>query len=158
MKKFSTDTSGNLVLVKNMNFVKGLEFSNVLLALDSNEHHLRQFIPEAITRCSNNLSILIRPSPERYLTSKTVADVVDEWERNNLNNSILTVLKIGFCLNLSCNKIKNHRKTYCVDETSGYFGIHKNYAFYRDLLKKIQSTYVQDIQPDYVKKQEAKAL
>ena len=158
VKKFSTDTSGNLVLVKNMNFVKGLEFSNVLLALDSNEHHLRQFIPEAITRCSNNLSILIRPSPERYLTSKTVADVVDEWERNNLNNSILTVLKIGFCLNLSCNKIKNHRKTYCVDETSGYFGIHKNYAFYRDLLKKIQSTYVQDIQPDYVKKQEAKAL
>ena len=59
LEKFLIDTSENLVLVKNLNFVKGLEFSNILLILDSNEHHLRHFIPDAIARCTSNLSILI---------------------------------------------------------------------------------------------------
>ena len=49
VEEFLKDKSENLVLVKNLKFLRGLEFSKVLLILDSNEHHLRHLIPEAIT-------------------------------------------------------------------------------------------------------------
>ena len=160
VETFLTDTTGNLVLVKNMNFVKGLEFSNVLLVLDSNEHHLRHFIPEAIARCTNNLSVLIRPSVHERLTSGTVADLVDEWERerNNQDDPVVSIFKIGFCCKDSCNDRKNNRIAYCVDNKDAFYRVHKNHELYGHFLEEIQRTYVPDIQPDYVRKQEAKAL
>ena len=160
VETFLTDPSGNLVLVKNMNFVKGLEFSNVLLVLDSNEHHLRHYIPETIARCTNNLSILIRPSFHVSLTSGTVADLVDEWERerNSQGEPVVSILKIGFCFKDSCNNMRSNRIAYCVDKKDGFYGVHKNYELYEYFLEETQRTYVPDIQPDYVRKQEAKAL
>ena len=53
--------SGNMVLVSNYNCVTGLEFSEVLLILDGDECDLKQFIPEAMARCMNDLTILVRP-------------------------------------------------------------------------------------------------
>ena len=157
VEKFLKDESENLVLVKNFNFVRGLEFTDVLLILDSNEHHLRHFIPEAIARCMSKLSILIRPSLHRNEKSDTVADLVETWEKYNESNPILRIINIGFCCNPSCIYMKNYQRAYCVD--GGFYGVHKNYELYRDLLKEIEGTYIQDIQPDYVKKQqEANAM
>ena len=150
--EFLKDTSENLVLVKNLTCVRGLEFSDVLLILDSNEHHLRHFIPEAMARCMSKLSVLIVPSLHENYKSDTVAELVEEWEKQRENNLILSILKIGFCNNPSCNNITNHQRAYCVD--GGSYGIHTNCELYRNLLKKIEATYIENIQPDYVKKQE----
>ena len=152
-EQFLTDKRKNLVLVKNLDCLRGLEFSDVVLILDSNEHHLRQFIPEAIARCRSNLSILIIPSRNRQ--SDTVADLVDEWERNNQDEPVVSILKTGFCCKDSCNNRRNHRKPYCVNETDGSYGVHKNSKWYRDFLKEIKRTSVQDIQPDYTKEKAA---
>ena len=152
VEKFLKDESENLVLVKNLNFVRGLEFTDVLLILDSNEHHLRHFIPEAIARCMSKLSILIRPSLHTNEKSDTVADLVETWEKYNESYPILRIINIGFCYNPSCIYMKNYQEPYCVD--GGSCGVHKNYELYRDLLKEIEGTYIQGIQPDYVKKQE----
>ena len=82
-EKFLKDTSKNLALLKKVNFVRGLEFSKVLLILDSNEHHLRHLIPEAITRCMEDLTILIKPPVHRNHKLDTVADLVIEWEKKS---------------------------------------------------------------------------
>ena len=157
-EEFLTRTTENLVLVKNLDFVRGLEFSDVLLILDSNEHHLRQFIPEAITRCSSNLSILIRPS---FISRRdSVADLVNEWERNNQDDrhKIIDIIEIGFCCKLSCINQRYHRKVYCVDGKDSY-KVHQNNKKYRKFLTDIERACVQNIQPDHAKKlEEAKAL
>ena len=79
--------------MKKVNFLRGLEFSKVLLILDSNEHHLRHLIPEAITRCMEDLTVLIKPPVHRNHKSDTVADLVVEWEKN-LDNGILRNLTL----------------------------------------------------------------
>ena len=156
VEEFLKDTSKNLVLVKNLKFLRGLEFSKVLLILESNEHHLRHFIPEAIARCKSNLTILIRPSIHGNHPSHTVADLAYEWEKN-LDNGILSILKIGFCSKPSCNNKKLQEKAYCKDKL--LYRFHKNSKLYTDFLKEIQIKNIRDVQPEYKeKKREAEAV
>ena len=154
-EKFLKDDNKNLVLVKNVNFVRGLEFSKVLLILDSDEHHMRHLIPEAIARCTNDLSVLIRPPVNRNHKSNT-----DEWEKN-LDNRIIRMLKIGFCLEPSCNKKKVQQETCCKDEIKfgTSFRIHKNSKLFKDFLREIKRKKIGNVQPEYKDKQrEAEAV
>ena len=57
-------SSDKMVLVTNYNCVKWLKFLEVLLKLDPDENHLKQLIPEAMTRCMSNLVILVRVKPK----------------------------------------------------------------------------------------------
>ena len=152
--------SKNLVLVKNLNCLRGLEFSRVLLILDSNEHHLRQLIPEAIARCKTNLTVLIKRPVHEIHKSDTVADLADEWEKN-LDNRILKIHKIGFCLKPSCNKRKVQLEAYCKDEKlfGINYGVHRNSKLYKDFLKLIQHKNIGNVQPQHIEKQkEAETL
>ena len=76
-------SSSNMVLVNNYSCVKGLEFSEVLLILDADEYHLKQFIPEAMAKCMDNVSILVRPEPRGNHRSDTVRDLVHHWKQSN---------------------------------------------------------------------------
>ena len=137
-----------------MNFVRGLEFSKVLLILDSNEHHLRHLIPEAITRCMEDLTILIKPPVHRNHKSDTVADLVIEWEKN-LDNGILRILNIGLCSEPSCTGREVQSKSYCKDNISfsTCYRFHKNSNLYSDFLKEIQLKKIRNLQPEYKEKQ-----
>ena len=137
--------SGNAILVNNYNCVKGLEFSDVLLILDEDEYHLKQFIPEAMARCMSNLAILVRPKPESNYKSDTVIDLVHHWEKSNkkilkTGESILTILKLKFCSEHNSIKNENYEKTHCKTDKSKYtsYKIHKRCERYRDLSIKIQ--------------------
>lgn len=88
-----------LCMITNYNCAKRLKFSEVLLKLDPDENHLKQLIPEAMTRCMSNLVILVRVKPNGCPKSETVASLVLHWEKyNNIRESILTVLKLNFVL------------------------------------------------------------
>ena len=159
-KEFLEDANENLVLVKNVNFLRGLEFPKVLLILDSDEHHLRHLIPEAIARCTSNLSILIRPPDQGIKKSDTVADLAEEWEKH-LDDGILRMLEIGFCPKPSCNRKKVQREACCkVERLAGtYYGVHKNFKLYRYFLEEIRSKNIGNVQPEYKDKQkQAEAL
>lgn len=75
-----------MVLIKNYNFVTGLEFPNVVVLLDANEYHLKQFIPGAMARCQKNLAIVIKSLKDEILEDDTVANLLDHWE--NLNTEL----------------------------------------------------------------------
>ena len=159
-EEFLKDASKNCVLVKKLIFLRGLEFSKVLLILNSNEHHLRHLIPEAITRCMKDLTILIKPPVHGNIPSDTVEDLVVEWEKY-LENEILRILKIEFCSKTSCKSKKVHPRSYCNDEIS--FGtcyrFHKNSKLYKDFLEEIQPEKVGNVQPENKeKKKEAEAM
>ena len=159
-EEFFKDTGKSCVLVKNLNFLRGLEFSKVLLILNSNEHHLRHLIPEAITRCMKDLTILIRPPVHRNHLSDTVEDLAVEWERH-LDNDILRILNIEFCLKTSCNSKKVQLDSYCNDGIS--FGtcyrFHQNSELYKDFLEEIQPKKIGNVQIENKKRhKEAKAV
>ena len=156
--------SGNAVLVSNYNSVKGLEFSEVLLILEADEYHLKQFIPEAMSRCMNNLAILVRFKAKDNLKSDTVADLVDHWEKSNekilkARESVLAILKIHFCSVHSFIKSKNWIKTHCLKNTSKYtsYKIHKKCQWYRDLSVQVRPSVVRNLHLE-ANKDEAKAM
>ena len=143
--------SENTVLVNNYNCVKGLEFSEVLLILDADEYHLKQYIPEAIARCKNNLAILVRPKPQGKSKSETVADLVHHWEKSNnreilkTGESILKILKLKVSYNFK--KHENCMGTYCQKDTSEYtsYKLHRRSKLYKNLSAKIKPSTVRNL-------------
>ena len=159
-EKFLKNDNKNLVLVKNLKFLRGLEFSKVLLILDSDEHHMRHLIPEAIARCMSNLAVLIRPPVHGIHKPNTVADLADEWEKH-LDSGILGILKIGFCLEPSCNEKKVQLETYCEGKIKfgTSYGVHKNSKSYKNFYREIKRKKIGNVQPEYKDKQrKAEAL
>ena len=158
--KFLKDDNKSLVLVKKLKFLRGLEFPKVLLILDSDEHHQRHLIPEAIARCTSNLTVLIRPPVHGIHKHNTVADLADEWEKN-LDSNILRIIKIGFCFEPSCNERRVQRETYCKCKImfGMSYGVHKNCKSYKNFLREIRRKKIGNVQPEYKdKKREAEAL
>ena len=136
--------SGNMVLVSNYNCVTGLEFSEVLLILDGDEYHLKQFIPEAMTRCMNNLTILIRSKHKGNYKSDTVLDLVDYWQgHNETGKPVLEILSLKVCSGYIFKKHENWKETFCKSDKSKYSSckVHITCQKYKDLLRKIQDSY-----------------
>ena len=136
--------SGNVVLVSNYNCVTGLEFSEVLLILDADEYHLKQFIPEAIARCMNNLTILVRSKHKRNPKPDTVLDLVDYWQGSKeMGKAVMEILSLKVCSDHTFKKHENCKKTYCKSNKSKYssYKVHKGCQKYKVLLKKIQNSY-----------------
>ena len=133
--------SGNMVLVSNYNCVTGLEFSEVLLILDADEYHLKQFIPEAMARCMNNLTILVRPKHKGNFNSDTVIDLANHWQVfNETRKPVIEILSLKFCSSHTLKKHEYSMETYCKTEKSKYtsYKIHKRCERYKDLSKAIQ--------------------
>ena len=136
--------SGHMVLVTNYNCVTGLEFSEVLLILDADEYHLKQFIPEAMARCMNNLTILVRPKHKRNLESDTVKNLADHWEVfNETGKPVMGILALKVCSSHTFKKYENYKETHCKTKKSRYtsYKMHKRCERYKDLSKIIQRSY-----------------
>ena len=137
-------SSSNIVLVNNYNCVKGLEFSEVLLILDADEYHLKQFIPEAMARCLNNLAIFVRPKTKENLKSDTVKDLVDHWEvSNEMEKPVLEIISLEVCSGYAFKKHENYKENHCKTEKSKYssYKIHKKCERYKELSKIVKSSY-----------------
>ena len=132
--------SGNMVLVSNYNCVTGLEFSEVLLILDADEYHLKQFIPEAMSRCMNNLIILVTPKHKGNFESDTVTDLAEHWQEfNETGKPVMEILSLKVCPNHK----QNYKQTHCKTEKTKYtsYKIHKRCEKYKDLSRIIQLSY-----------------
>ena len=137
--KFTTDPGKfinlglgrNLVLVTNYRRIRGLEFPNVLLLLNEPFDN-EPFIPEAMTRCMCNLSILILPSDKG---SHRDLLFLNEWEKINSKypeSPILKTIDLKFCSNPIC---KTQGYNYCEDGSSKH--LHKFTEFYEHLFDDI---------------------
>ena len=147
-----------IVLVSSYDTVKGLEFSEILLILEKDEYYLKQYIPEAITRCTSNLSVLIRPSwdQKNRNLSNTVKPLVAHWKERNMDTSdkekcILKLLTLGFCPNKSCIKF-NENGISCPDPEDSpetpFYGVHTNTEWYKRLLQEVDEKIIPMLQLD----------
>ena len=146
LDSFSENHNENLILVKNYNFVKGLEFSNILLVVDANEYYLKQFIPEAMTRCQSNLSVLIKSREEQKYKTDVVTGLVNCWNQINSEeeNPILRTMKLQFCPKTKCSIKEDHEEECCLEKLeSGViisYKVHKNCKTFKRLLEEIKVT------------------
>ena len=168
VERFLTDTRDNMVFVNSYDIVKGLEFSEVLLILERDEHHRKQYIPEAITRCRSHLSVLVRPPWKENNQRSTVKDLVKHWKEindikiNKEGNCILKLLTLRFCSDESCKKVKT-KSSSCPDPASSseippFYGVHKHTKWYKDLVQEIKKIVPILKLEDETKKEEARAL
>ena len=164
VEEFLMNPNSNLVLVTNYNHVNGLEFADVLLLLDANEYHLKQFIPGAIARSTENLSLIIRPSQKKNAKNETISDLVDHWVKKNhlkhvnMKTPILKISELQFCSDTFCN---DRREFYCKDDTERrtILRVHKNCNFLKSLVKDIQRKILRNLKSEKEKASgEAKAL
>ena len=124
-----------MVLVRSYATVKELEFSEVLLILEKSKYYLKQYIPEAIARCRNDLSVLVRSPRKKKNQSNTVEHLVNYWKNINdikmekQKKPILKLQTIEFCLDETC-KIRNEKSSHCLHSQkysrSTFYGIHKH--------------------------------
>ena len=164
VEEFLMNSNSNLVLVTNYNHVNGLEFADVLLLLDANEYRLKQFIPGAIARSTENLSLIIRPSQKKNAKNETISDLVDHWVKKNhlkhvnMKTPILKISELQFCSDTFCN---DRREFYCKDDTERrtILRVHKNCNFFKSLVKDIQRKILRNLKSEKEKASgEAKAL
>ena len=167
VEEFLMNSNSNLVLVTNYNHVNGLEFPNVLLLLDANEYHLKQFIPGAITRSTENLSLIMRPSQKKNDENETISDLVDHWVKENhlecskMEKPILKISELQFCSDTLCNDRFESKSIYCKDnsESRTTLRVHKNCKLFKSLAKDIELTILPNLNSDEEKARgEAKAL
>ena len=141
LQTFLKERSDNLILVKNYNKVKGLEFPQVLMILDSNEYHLKQYIPETMARSQSTLSILIKSFDSIGYNKDTVADLLKYWDEVNKKgeNTILNLSYLQFCDNTIC--CREAGPEFCLENNESVYTtiyhVHKNCNLYKDLLADV---------------------
>ena len=145
-----------MVLVSSYATVKGLEFSEVLLILEEDEYHRKQDVPEAITRCRSDLSVLVRPPWKKKNQSNVVEHLVAHWKNANKikfkkeKKPILKLQTIGFCLDETCEI--DIEKSHCLDSQkyppSTFYGVHKHAKWYKGLHEEIEKKVVPKLQLD----------
>ena len=162
LQTFLKEHSENFILVKNYNNVKGLEFPQVIMILDSSEYHLKQYIPETMARSQSTLSILIKSFDSAGYNKDTVADLVKYWDEVNKKgkNTILNISYLQFCENTIC--CREGDSEFCLEKNESVstttYHIHKNCNLYKDLLADVTDKVDQTIEASDEEKRTAFSL
>ena len=142
---FLSCSNENLVLIVNYRYVRGLEFSNVIIFLDANEYHLKQFIPEAMVRCQRNLAIVTKLPESETDDYDSAINLLGYWEEVNVEKRIMKTLHLQFCNCASrqrCNSKVYQGNGYChvisQTKTVKYYEVHRYCKLYRELSEEIQ--------------------
>ena len=63
---------GNITLTVNFQYVRGMEFENVIIVADPDEYILKHYFPEALARSTKNLALIMLEDKNRKKKEKTV--------------------------------------------------------------------------------------
>ena len=149
--------------------MRGLEFANVIVILDEDEYHLKQFIPEAMARCMKNLSIVIKGGKNEMEGHDTVMELLNHWEIVNIKRQecpIAKSLQFQFCGCISdflCEqdalKGNGYYRMLSGNDIEACYQVHRKSTLCKELLKEIQQEVIPYMESDdQVKREEAVTL
>ena len=109
----------NYILVTNFRHVRGMEFENVIVVVNSEEYFLKHYLPEAIARCKSNLSLILlegRSLRKEEETAKGIVKLLQQQEPSVVETWITA----------KCEKCRKRSRYYCCknNERSTCLGIH----------------------------------
>ena len=143
--------SSRMIFSSNFRSVNGMEFDHVLIVVSQSEYYLKCFLPQAISRCTHDLTFVLLPKDEMdnevFLqepsavsskirddeTKETVANVIEEWKRQNLVKQVI-VAECKACEKSCDSSISNETdngETFIVhthsDQYKKHLSLHANH-------------------------------
>ena len=122
-------------LVTNFRHVRGMEFENVIVMVDPEEYFLKHYLPEAIARCTNNLSLIMLQDKNVGNKEETVKDAVESLKQEEPSVFEEWITEI-------CEKSKKgskyYRRTSCGQKRC--LEINRLSTEYREMEKYFKST------------------
>ena len=83
-----------------------MEFENVIVVVDQEEYFLQHYLPEAIARCTNNLSLIMLQDKNVGNKEETVKDAVESLQQQEPSVFEEWITEI-------CQNCKKRSKYYC---------------------------------------------
>ena len=105
-------------LVTNFRHVRGMEFENVIVLVDPEEYFLKHYLPEAIARCTSNLSLIMPQDKSISKKEETVKEIVRLLQQQE-------PAVVEMWVTRKCRKCRKRSRYYCnkKDECITYLGI-----------------------------------
>lgn len=124
---------GNITLTVNFQFVRGMEFENVIIVADPDKYFLKHYFPEALARCTKNLALIMLEEKNRKKKEETVKgfiELIDQMQPPVIEKWIIE----------ECKKCKAGSNFYCHnnDGTMTRLGIN----LLSDKFRKMEENYM----------------
>ena len=125
----------NCSLVTNFRHVRGMEFENVIVMVDTEEYFLKHYLPEAIARCTNNLALIMLQDKNVGKKEETVKDAVESLQQQEPSVFEEWITEI-------CQKCKKGSEYYCSKSYGHrrYLGINIMSTKFREMEKHFKAT------------------
>ena len=126
----------NCTLVTNFRHVRGMEFKNVVVIVDPEEYFLKHYLPEAIARCTSNLSLLMLEEKNVKEKKETLKEIVELLHQQKPS-------VVETWITRRCEECRTRSKFYCLknDGHGTYLGIHTS----SDKIKKMSEHFNPDL-------------
>ena len=125
----------NVIFSSNFRSVNGMEFDHVVIVVSQSEYYLKCYLPQAISRCTYDLTIVLLPEDDSYKISSgtryketkgTVGNMIEELKRARLlKQMVVTECKV-------CEE-----DCYCLSndtDNKQTFGVHTHSVQYKNYL------------------------
>ena len=155
----AVDRSTKVVFLTNFSRVNGLEFDHVIIFANNSEYYLKQYLPQAISRCTYNLKIVllpmerintakgiqkilnnIYPKKDKIKTNDTVASMANELVDKRMMEKVL-VVDCKSC----ANNHNNHNYYNCSESGEKFFKVHTHSTQYKDIVKLTKNANIQEV-------------
>ena len=94
------------LLVTNFRHVRGMEFENVIVMVDPEEYFLKHYLPEAIARCTSNLSLIMLGDKNLKKEEETIKEIIKLLQQKEPSTfEMWTTAK--------CEKCRKRTRYYC---------------------------------------------
>ena len=93
-------------LVTNFRHVRGMEFENVILLVDPEEYFLKHYLPEAIARCTSNLSLIMLQDKNISKKEETAKEIVGLLQQQE-------PAVVEMWITRKCEKCRKRSRYYC---------------------------------------------
>ena len=129
----------NVIFSSNFRSVNGMEFDHVVIVVSQSEYYLKCYLPQAISRCTYDLTIVLLPEDDSYKISSgtryeetkgTVGNMIEELKRARLlKQMVVTECKV-------CEE-----DCYCLSndtDNKQTFGVHTHSVQYKNYLSLLR--------------------
>ena len=129
----------NVIFSSNFRSINGMEFDHVVIVVSQSEYYLKCYLPQAISRCTYDLTIVLLPEDDSYKISSgtryeetkgTVGNMIEELKRARLlKQMVVTECKV-------CEE-----DCYCLSndtDNKQTFGVHTHSVQYKNYLSLLR--------------------
>ena len=148
-----------MVFFSNFFSVNGMEFDHVIIVVSQSEYYLKYYLPQAISRCTYDLTLILLPDDKMIVksgslknlsnyfakirdnkTKETVANMMEELMREYLMNHVVVAKCIVCEKNCYCYSVSNET------HTKQKFVVHTHSDQYKDYSYRL-ATFTESEEP-----------